>query len=150
MHFANWRLFYEEIRKMLLVPEKSSLDREFRKMEVRLYCILSLSSLHLRHWVDRNTLKKLKVARTLEKSAHPWYRAMVGQLLERRTKLTLHKVTISIPSKKLRAFEDFSSSVIHNAQEQPTSKYYNVGIRGGLSLLVVPGSISLEAQELKS
>ncbi|GFV56819.1 hypothetical protein TNCV_3995181 [Trichonephila clavipes] len=74
MHFANWRLFYEENRKMLLVPEKSSLNREFRKMEIRLYCILSLSSLYLRHWVDCNTLKKLKVARALEKSAQPCYK----------------------------------------------------------------------------
>ncbi|GFX38475.1 hypothetical protein TNCV_2344481 [Trichonephila clavipes] len=29
------------------------------------------TSLHLRHWADRNTLNKLEVARTLEKSAHP-------------------------------------------------------------------------------
>ncbi|GFX12129.1 uncharacterized protein TNCV_2999121 [Trichonephila clavipes] len=48
-------------------------------MEVRLYCILSLSSLHLRHWVDRNTLKKLKVARALEKSAHPWCKVLIAE-----------------------------------------------------------------------
>ncbi|GFW06464.1 hypothetical protein TNCV_2187981 [Trichonephila clavipes] len=41
-------------------------------MEARLHRILSFSSLYLRHWLDRSTLKKLKVARTPENSAHPW------------------------------------------------------------------------------
>ncbi|GFV63037.1 uncharacterized protein TNCV_3210491 [Trichonephila clavipes] len=36
------------------------------------------SSLHLRPWVDRNTLKKLEVARTLEKSAHPNIRTLIA------------------------------------------------------------------------
>ncbi|GFW24711.1 hypothetical protein TNCV_2405741 [Trichonephila clavipes] len=76
MHFANWRLFYEENRRMLLDTEKNSLTREFRKMEVRLYCILSLSSLHLRHRVNRKTLKKLKA---LEKSAHPCLNGFRGE-----------------------------------------------------------------------
>ncbi|PRD22511.1 UNVERIFIED_CONTAM: hypothetical protein NCL1_48922 [Trichonephila clavipes] len=35
---------------------------------------LFLISPHLRHWIDRSTLKKLEVARSLEKSAHPWCR----------------------------------------------------------------------------
>ncbi|GFW96828.1 hypothetical protein TNCV_2159641 [Trichonephila clavipes] len=51
---------------MFLVPGQSSLNREIheievRKMEVRLYCILSLCSLHLRLWVERNPLNKLDV-----------------------------------------------------------------------------------------
>ncbi|GFS51328.1 uncharacterized protein TNCV_3533711 [Trichonephila clavipes] len=55
---------------------RSSLNREIRKLEARkmkvqLYCIPSFSTLPLCHWVERNTLKKLEVARTLEKSAHP-------------------------------------------------------------------------------
>ncbi|GFW30934.1 hypothetical protein TNCV_2940341 [Trichonephila clavipes] len=39
-------------------------------MKVRLY---TFNTQHLRHWVDQNTLKKLEVARTPEKSAHPWH-----------------------------------------------------------------------------
>ncbi|GFT17149.1 hypothetical protein TNCV_4738691 [Trichonephila clavipes] len=70
------RLFYDENRKIFLATEKSSLNKEIRKKEVRkmkvqLHCRLSVRSLHLRHWVDHNTLIKLEVARTLEKSAHP-------------------------------------------------------------------------------
>ncbi|GBO39991.1 hypothetical protein AVEN_141665-1, partial [Araneus ventricosus] len=37
MHIAIWRLFYEEIRKMFLVPRKSSQHREIRKIECREY-----------------------------------------------------------------------------------------------------------------
>ncbi|GFT29120.1 hypothetical protein TNCV_3587351 [Trichonephila clavipes] len=77
MHFVIRRLFYEENRKMFFVPGKSSINREIREVEdrkkkVRLHCLLSFSSLYLRQWVDRNNLQKLEVARTLEKSAHPW------------------------------------------------------------------------------
>ncbi|GFX95850.1 hypothetical protein TNCV_2084301 [Trichonephila clavipes] len=68
---------------MFLVTGKGSRNREirkieFRKIEVELYCRFSFSSLHLRYWVNRNTLKKSEVARTLEKSAHPRSRGKRG------------------------------------------------------------------------
>ncbi|GBN06068.1 hypothetical protein AVEN_185285-1 [Araneus ventricosus] len=47
MHFAIWKLFYEEIRKMFLVPRKSSQNREIRKIEVRLYLIQQNEALEL-------------------------------------------------------------------------------------------------------
>ncbi|GFU09128.1 hypothetical protein TNCV_1319671 [Trichonephila clavipes] len=58
---------------MFLATGKSSLNKEIRKkevrkMEVQMHCRLSFTSLHQRYWVDSN-VKKLEVARTLEKSA---------------------------------------------------------------------------------
>ncbi|GFW51279.1 hypothetical protein TNCV_3254081 [Trichonephila clavipes] len=35
--------------------------------------------LHMRYWVNHNTLKTLEVARTLERSIQPCYKAIIGQ-----------------------------------------------------------------------
>ncbi|GFU97629.1 transposable element Tcb2 transposase [Trichonephila clavipes] len=57
-------------------PNLSPIEHIWDNMGWRVAYLTSLneleaSSLHLRPWVERNTLKKLGVARTLEKSAYP-------------------------------------------------------------------------------
>ncbi|GFX79552.1 hypothetical protein TNCV_825411 [Trichonephila clavipes] len=84
-HFANSRYHSStargghqvdrDISLDLQVPGKSSLNRrKSQNKSIALYCRLSVSLLHLRRWIDRNTLKKLEAALTLEKSAHPCFK----------------------------------------------------------------------------
>ncbi|GFX81129.1 HTH_Tnp_Tc3_2 domain-containing protein [Trichonephila clavipes] len=76
MHLDIWRSFYEENRKILFIAEKSSPKREIRKMEIR----PSFSSPQLRHWVDRDTLKKLGRSGHRDETAGWSTRHVAGQV----------------------------------------------------------------------